>query len=255
MRSSLLPGMLRILRHNLNRESESLRLVTVDRVFVDDPGSDEGLPREPERLVAMLCGASRRPSWNEPDRPADLYDLKGDAEALLEQLGVDSVWSRGYTEPFMDSAASFLISGSYGAIGGGGTVQAEVLRRFDVDVPVFWLDLDVDSLEKHLPTRRAFLGIPRFPAVKRDLSLLVPRQVDFADLQRVVSEVGGKLLESVQCFDVFEDPALGDGTRSIGLRLRFRSPERTLLDDMVEPVMQNIRGRLQSDLGVTLRVA
>jgi phenylalanyl-tRNA synthetase beta chain len=120
---------------------------------------------------------------------------------------------------------------------------------------VFLLDLDVASLEKHLPGQRTFRGIPRFPAVKRDLSLLVPRHVAYEDVQRVVDGAGGKLLESVQCFDVFEDSALGEGARSVGLRLRFRSAERTLLDDLVEPVMQNIVRRLQSELGVRLRIA
>ncbi len=253
MRTTMLPGMLRVLRHNLNRESTSLRLAAVDRVFLDLPGDVDGLPQEPERLLLLACGASHPESWGEAARRCDVFDLKGDAEALLEHLGVDTVWSRGYTEPFLDDGVSFLISGSYGVIGGGGGVRAEVLQSFDVEIPVFVLELDVAALEQHLPARRAFRGIPRFPAVKRDLSLVLPRHVAYENVRRVAVEAGGAWLESVHCFDVFEDRSLGEGVRSVGLRLRFRSPERTLLDDMVEPWMDGIVRRLEASLGVRLR--
>ena len=253
-RTTLLPGLLRVLRHNLNRDAGSLRLVAVDRVFLDLPGDPDGLPMESERLHALVCGTGHPETWGETARPCDLFDLRGDAEALLEQLGVDTVWSRGYTEPFLDRSVTFLISGSYGVIGGGGAVAAEVLRNFEIEVPVFALDLDVAALEAHLPARRTYRGIARFPAVKRDLSLLVPASVHYEDVRRVVAESGGACLESVQCFDVFADRALGAGVRSLGLRLRFRSPERTLLDDMVDPWMEEIVRRLAATLDVRLRV-
>ena len=253
MRTTLLPGMLRVLQHNLNRDASSLRLACIDRVFLDLPGGSDGLPQEPERLVALLCGASRPESWSEPTRPCDVFDLSGDAEALLEHLGVDSVWTRGYTEPFVDEAASFLISGSYGVIGGGGALRSEVLRRFEIELPVYVLELDVAALEKHLPQRRTFQGVPRFPAVKRDLSVVVPPTVSYADVRTAVALAGGAALESVQCFDVFEDVSLGEGVRSLGLRLRFRSSERTLHDDMVDPWMEAIVRDLAAKLGVQRR--
>ncbi len=253
MRTTLLPGMFRVLQHNLNRESSSLRLACIDRVFLDVPGGVDGLPQEPERLVALMCGGHRPESWSEPVRPCDVFDLRGDAEALLEHLGIDSVWSRGYTEPFVDDAASFLISGGYGVLGGGGALRSEVLRRFEIECPVYVLELDVAALEKHLPARRLFQGVARFPAVKRDLSVMVPATVSYADVRTTVSRAGGAALESVQCFDVFEDSALGEGVRSLGLRLRFRSPERTLLDDMVDPWMEAIVRDLAAKLGVRRR--
>ncbi len=253
MRTSLVPGMLRVLRHNVHHGSDDLRLVQIDRVFIAQADREDGLPREPEKLLALACGARHPAGWAEAHKPCDLYDIKGDAEALLEQLGVDSVWSAGYTEPFLNSAASFLISGSYGTIGGGGAVDAEVLRAYDIDVPVFLLELDVDQLAQHLPANRTYRGIARFPAVKRDLSLVVPRRVQYRDVQAAVVESGGALLESVECFDVFEDPSLGPNAHSIGLRLRFRSGEKTLQDKDVDPTVERMVRRLAKQYEVKLR--
>ncbi|UCE02688.1 MAG: phenylalanine--tRNA ligase subunit beta [Candidatus Latescibacterota bacterium] len=253
LRTSLVPNVVRVVRHNIHHGSAALRLFAVDRVYVAVEDSSEGLPQESERLVAVACGARRPEGWAETLQASDLFDLKGDAEALLEHLGVDSVWSAGYTEPFLDFAASFMISGSYGTVGGGGLVAEEVLRAYDVDTPVFLLDLDVDALVRHLPERRVFKGIPRFPAVKRDLSLVVPRRVAYEKVHAAVVGAGGPLLESINCFDVFEDRALGEDKHSIGLRLRFRSPERTLTDDVVDRQIDAIVRRLSETLGVELR--
>jgi phenylalanyl-tRNA synthetase beta chain len=253
MRTSLIPGMLRVLRHNVRHGAESLRLAQIDRVFIDQPGSEDGLAREPEKLLAVAYGARHPSGWAESHKPCDLYDIKGDAEASLEQLGVDSVWSAGYTEPFLDSTASFLISGSYGTIGGGGAVNAAVLRGFGIEAPVFVLELDVEALEKHLPGNRAYRGIARFPVVKRDLSLVVPRRVQYREVRDAVVESGGSLLESVECFDVFEDPSLGDDAHSIGVRLRFRSAEKTLTDEDVDPTIERMVRRLAKQYEVQLR--
>ncbi|MFQ5599937.1 MAG: phenylalanine--tRNA ligase subunit beta [Candidatus Krumholzibacteriia bacterium] len=253
MRTTLVPGALRVLRHNLNHGQENVRLVQIDCVFVDVPGENPGLPTEADRLLAVVSGSRNPPGWSEAGGAYDLYDLKGETEALLEHLGVDTVWTYGYTEPFLDSATSFTISGSYGTIGGGGAVREGVLRAFDVGAPVFLLDLDVEALEKHLPDRRVFEQLPRFPAVKRDLSLVVPRGVAYQQVHATLVEAGGAQLESVQCFDVFEDRALGDAVRSIGVRLLFRSSQRTLTDDVVDPIIEAIVRRLAEALEVRLR--
>lgn len=100
--------------------------------------------------------------------------------------------------------------------------------------------------------RATFEELPRFPAVKRDLSLVVPHPVTYAEVEDVVRRASGAILESVSCFDLFQE---NDGhPRSLGLRLRFRSPERTLTDELVEPLIQKILRKLEGSLQVTLRV-
>jgi phenylalanyl-tRNA synthetase beta chain len=253
MRTSLLPGALRVLGHNQRHDQEQLRFVQVDRVFLDAPGPYPGLPAEPEQLLLVASGPARPPFWAEKPRAYDLFDLKGDTTALLAQLGVDTRIEPGYTEPFLDSAISFLVTGTYGAIGRGGVVREEVLRAFDVEPPVYVLEIDVTELEKLLPGRRTFRELPRFPAVKRDLSLVVPRHVSYRDLEAAVRAAAGPHLESLHCFDVFEGGALASGERSLGIRLRFRSSARTLSDEEVAPAIEAIVRQLADTLHVTLR--
>jgi phenylalanyl-tRNA synthetase beta chain len=131
-------------------------------------------------------------------------------------------------------------------------VREGVLRQFDLEPPVFALEVDVGALEAHLPGLRRYRELPRFPAVKRDLSLVVPPGVSYADLEAVARGAAGPQLESLQCFDVFAaGPAGGD--RSVGLRLRYRDAERTLADDDVAPSIEAIVRRLADALRVTLR--
>lgn len=262
MRTSMLPGLLRVLRHNRNHDQEQLRFAALDRVFVDVPGENAGLPTETEQLVLVAAGDAGPLDWSQKSRPYDLYDLKGDADALFGQLGVDTSWVYGYTEPFLEDAASFVVTGTYGAIGRGGAVRDEVLRAFDLDLPAFCLEIDLAALARHVPGARRQRELPRFPAVKRDLSLAVPAGVTYGQVHAAASTAAGPHLESAQCFDVFTGKEVRGGEqagpgaaaeRSIGIRLRFRDPDRTLTDAQVAPVLDKIVRHLAESLQVTLR--
>jgi phenylalanyl-tRNA synthetase beta chain len=128
-----------------------------------------------------------------------------------------------------------------------------VLKAFDLEPPVFVLELDVEALEKHLPGTRRYRDVPRYPAVKRDLSLVVPAGVSYGDVHAAVTQTAGPSLESLLCFDVYRGEATTTGPRSIGLRLRFRDPARTLADADVVPVIDAIVRELERSLGVRLR--
>jgi phenylalanyl-tRNA synthetase beta chain len=254
MRTSLVPGMLRVARHNRNHDQEALRFAQVDRVFTAMPGPLPGLPTETEAWTWVACGDAVPAGWAAPARPVDVFDLKGDVEAAFAALGVDTTWVYGYTEPFLDESTSFVISGTYGVVGRGGAVRGEVLQAFDLEPPVFVLEVDVAMLERHLPGPRRQRAIPRFPAVKRDLSVVVPAAVRYADVHAAATAAAGAQLESLQCFDVFTGgAAAGSGERSLGLRLRFRDPSRTLTDADVAPVLDRVVRRLADELKVTLR--
>jgi phenylalanyl-tRNA synthetase beta chain len=253
MRTSLLPGVLRVLRHNRNHDQEPLRFAQVDRVFADTPGPLAGLPTEAEQMVFVAAGNARPLGWADKPRPVDIYDLKGDAEALFAQLGVDTSWVYGYTEPFLDEAASFVISGTYGAIARGGAVREAVLRGFDLDSAVWVLEIDVEALARHLGGARRQRDLPRTPAVKRDLSLAVPEGTTYGEVHAAALAVAGPYLESLQCFDVFTGGGAGTNERSIGLRLRFRDPNQTLTDAQVAPALEKVVRHLADTLHVKLR--
>ena len=253
MRTSLVPGVLRVLRHNRNHDQEALRFAQVDRVYADVPGALAGLPTESEQMVLVAAGNASPLGWAEKARTFDLYDLKGDAETLFAQLGVDTSWVYGYTEPFLDDASSFVISGTYGAIGRCGAVREAVLRAFDLEISAHVLEIDVEALARHLGGARRQRDLPRYPAVKRDLSLAVPEGMTYGEVHAAVLAVAGPHLESLQCFDVFTGGGARTGERSLGLRLRFRDPDQTLTDAQVAPALEKVVRHLADTLQVKLR--
>ena len=254
MRTSLLPGMLRVLGHNARHEQEPLRFVQLDRIYLQRPGPWPGLPTESERVVLVASGRARPLGWSEPARDVDLYDLKGDVQALFGRLGVDTSWTPAYTEPFLDRDISFVIAGTYGAIGGGGAVREEVLAAFDCAGPVFAFEFDLDAIARHRGGVRRWREPNRFPATKRDLSLVVPAGVTYGDVEAAIRTAAGPLLESVQCFDVYrETRSPVDGERSLGVRLRFRDATRTLTEADVTPLLDAVIRKLAEAQGVRLR--
>jgi phenylalanyl-tRNA synthetase beta chain len=242
--------MLRVLRHNRNHDQEPLRFAQVDRVFTAVPGPLPGLPTETERLTWVASGEAEPAGWARPAREFDIYDLKADVAALLGALGVDTKWVYGYTEPFWVEGVSFAVAVGSDVLGRGGRMADGVLHGFDLDGAVHAFELDLAALERHLPGPRRQQDMPRFPAVKRDLSVVVPDGVLWERVAATVTAAAGPHLESLQCFDVY---AAAGGERSLGLRLRFRDPSRTLTDADVAPVLDRVVRRLADELKVTLR--
>jgi len=254
MRTTLLPGMLRVLEHNARHEQEPLRFMQVDRAYLDRPGVWSGLPTESERVVLLAAGRARPLGWWEPPRAVDIFDLKGDLEALFGRLGVDTSWSPLYTEPFLESSISFVIAGAYGVIGGGGAVRDAVLAAFDCTGPVYAFEFDLEAIARHRRGIARWREPMRFPAIKRDLSLVVPAGVTYRDIETSMRAAAGSLLESVQCFDVYRGEHSPDTSeRRLGMRLRFRDPARTLTDAEVLPLLDAIVAKLAAAHGVSLR--
>jgi phenylalanyl-tRNA synthetase beta chain len=254
MRTTLLPGMLRLLGRNARHEQEPLRFVQVDRVFLNRPGTLPGLPTESERLFLLSGGHARPLGWAEPAREVDLYDLKGDVDALAARLGLALEWFPGSSEPTLDPALSFEIAVASERVGRGGAVRGEILGAFDCPSPVFAFELELAALAGRATGARQWREPHRHPAVKRDLSLVVPAGVTYGDLELTIRATAGPLLESVQCFDVYRmgrSPAGGE--RSLGLRLRFRAPSRTLSEAEVTPLLDAVVDRLATAHGVSLR--
>ena len=259
LRTMLAPSALVVARRNLNAgASPPLRFFQVNRCY--RPGLPTGrvakhadeslLPGEPEYAQLVIAG------WRESGLggvPCDLLELRGSVEALAANLRLPLALVPGGDEPWLDAGACWrIVDGGGRPVGVAGRVAAPVLAAFDVEAPVAIAEIRLDELDL-APAPMRFEPFTRFPAVKRDLSLLVPGTVGFGALQAVVEEAGGPLLESSELFDIYRGKGVAEGFAAYGIRLKFRSAKGSLKGEAVDAAIARVLGALRDRLGIEPR--
>jgi phenylalanyl-tRNA synthetase beta chain len=226
-----------------------VRLVEAGKVF-----RAAGGPIGSERHEAALLLAGISDEWDHPGAESDRYlELKGAVEALLEALGIDSCRTATYHGPHWKHGTAARILAAGGPVAELGEISPALAERLGLDRPAWAALLDVASVGAAVPARRRYADIPRFPASKRDLAVVVPREAHHAELEGVIREAGGPLLAEVRLFDVFEGRAIGEGTKSMAYALEFRAPDRTLSDRDVDQAVNAIVQALERKFGAVLR--
>ncbi len=250
LRTSLLPGMLRVIRRNAPVERDGIRIFELAKVFLQRE-EGRGLPREELHLTALFTRRSAPLQWHGEQRDFDFFDMTGEAESVLEWLGAtkDLVMERiKASEP--DFLFEWILKNR--PAGNCGMIPGRVLARFDIDTRVYYFDLLIDVFPPGRSGRKSYIRISQYPAVKRDLSVLAPERVTFSDVRNVVKK-RAKHLESVRLFDYYRGDRLGERKRSYAFRMTFRSMEGTLDDETVDRTIDKVLAALQNELQVTLR--
>ena len=253
MRRALLPSLLRRVEHNFARGNRDVRLFEIGTSF-RRAGAGEP-PAEETHLTAVLTGRRAPPHWAAEDEPFTLWDLK----SLLEDVAARAYGADATVEPAGSEQAPFDASASFGVRRAGSTVgHGGRVADGAVDAPV-WAG-DVWALEVTLPASGAarapfaYCALPTYPAIERDLALLVPPGVTSARVASTIREAGGTLLEAVELFDVYRGKiGSAEFARSLAFRLRFRAPERTLKDEEVDKAVESVLHRLEEELVVKAR--
>jgi phenylalanyl-tRNA synthetase beta chain len=266
LRTTLLGSLLEIAARNRARGADAVRIFEQGPVYLPAPGAR--LPREPQRLGALLWGAARPAGWRSQQPPlADFFVAKAILAALLEALRVPWRLERG-GQPFLHPgrAAVVLAAGGDGD-GAGGDGDGRALQRigwlgelhplvaasWDLDeAPVAAFELDLDALGE--PPAPRYRDLTSFPEVREDLAVIVPERISAGEVLEVVREAGRPLLAGAELFDVYRDPQrLGEGNVSLALRLAYRAEDRTLTDAEVAAVRASIVAALEQRLGGRIR--
>lgn len=244
LRRSLWPGLLAALARNVSHQAERVRLFEMGAVF-DVRGGEHA------RLGAVLCGAAGPEHWDTRRRDVDFFDLKGDVEALLTVAGTRMVEFEPSTRRGLavGRAATALVDGKSQA--GFGVLAPDLADRWGLPPETLLLELDLEALARPAPAQAR--AVPRFPAVRRDLALVVPTEVSAAELQTVVRRHTGKRLSMMRIFDVYTGKDIPEGSRSIGLGLIFRDLCRTLTDAEVDAAVSAIVNGLSEETGAYVR--
>lgn len=241
MRTSLLPGLLTSVWHNISQQNRDLKLFEIGKIFIGN--GQDALPGEVESLAALWTGARQTENWLQKSEPCDFYDIKGLAEELLETLGLDPVkFSRtddGMT-PYLKPGVAAQIQLGKTRIGAVGEIHPRVLRAYDLDQPVFALEIEIEAIRAAMPKERKVLPIPKFPATTRDVTVIVNQNVEAATLLRTVTDAREPLVESLHLFDVFQGDPIPAGKKSVSFRITYRSHSGTLEDREINELHKDI---------------
>jgi len=249
LRVSLLPGLLHAAGRNLRHGVREARLAEAGKVFRAAPS-----PLGSERIEIGLVLTGAGDPWSEPNADADRYlELKGAVESCLGALGIDSRKSAPYHEHCWAKEAGLSIESGGKRLARLGQVSLQLAAATGLDRPAWAAVLDFSAIAEVVPARRRFTPLPKYPAVKRDLAIVVDRAVRQGEVEETIRRGCGRLLESVRLFDVFEGEQLGSGKKSLAYALEFRSPERTLQDRDVDQAVSDLVRALGQAHGATLR--
>ncbi len=249
LRTELVGDLLQVAAHNQRRGVGAVHLFQVAVVFGETGGLEA---EEPEHLALLTCGARTPVSWQAPAEEADFFHLKGDLDTLLTTLGLEAVtWSRS-SEPFLHPGRGGDLFAGEARLGWAGELHPEVAAAFELGGRCLVAELDLEVVTAAVAATRPFHPIPRYPAMERDLALLVPEAVEAASLVATGRGLGG-LVEAVTLFDRYQGAHVPEGMVSIGLRLRLRHPERTLTDAEADEVVADLLQRLEEAHGARLR--
>jgi phenylalanyl-tRNA synthetase beta chain len=253
MRTSLLPGIMETIAYNSVRGMEGLKIFEWGKVFLAREGDQQ--PAEKICLAAAVFGTWEEQRWYGKARESDFYDIKGAVEGLLEALGVGRVdYRKGMVGQAYHGRASAGIYCDEDRVGQVGQVSKKMIGYYDFTRSnIFLFEMDVPALLKHIPVVRRCEAVARFPAVYRDISLVVNRMVECDTIIKIIQREGGDLVESVQLFDMFEGGALRPSERSMGFRICYRSRNETLEGSEVNRLHDAIVRTVRDQTGGKLR--
>lgn len=253
MRTSLVPGLLQTMHYNFAQQIKNLRIFEVGKVFIGK--ESQQLPQETEMLAGLWTGSRYDASWHGQDTPCDFYDIKGVVEHLLNALQIDDVqFSRlphnecTYTRPGY-SAQILCDQNSLGLVG---QLHPEVLANFDLEQAAFLFELNFDNLLPLLKDTTVFRPIPKFPAIFRDITVIVNKTIEAQEIISTALKQSPELVEDVSLLSVFEGKPIATGHKSVSLRVTYRSAQKTLEDEDVTSIHQSIADRLVKTFNASL---
>ena len=247
LRPNLRANLLVVFAANRRHEDDGMRLFELGKVYLPRP---KELPDEREMLCGVLSGHRLNKSWRDSNELVDFFDAKGIVEKLLSQVGVNARFEKNEDESLHPNkqASVFADCTKVGVIG---ELHPKVSQSFEISETIYLFEIDVTALLPFTVGHKRFQPIPRFPAVIRDMALVVDTGVAHQQIQDIIESF--PLVNQANVFDVYSGAQVPSGKKSLAYRVDFLSPDHTLTDDEVDGIYQQILKKLSRELGTTLR--
>ncbi len=202
----------------------------------------------------MALGFDRSPHWASPQRPVDFYDIKGCVEDLLDALQIkDARFVKAEDVSYLHPGKTSKVVRDREMLGVLGEIHPEVLSRYEVRGKGYLFEMDFSKMVKWAVEEKRFQALPKFPAVERDLSLVVDKSLEAERVMEAIRALRQPYVEEVTLFDVYQKPPIPEGKKGISYRIRYHAGDRTLTDEEVNQYHEKILAKLKEVFPVDLR--
>jgi phenylalanyl-tRNA synthetase beta chain len=260
MRQTLLFGGLESVQHNVNRKRGNLRFFEFGNVYTFDPEKqnlDDPMQayKEQYHCGLWLTGKRVEGSWAHANEESSFYELSAYVENILRRIGVKpGMIVRKKSENDIFSAGVTIENRGGKKLIEMGIITKKLLKQFGLEAPVFYAELNWTALMKVIKKNEVlYTEVPKFPAVSRDLALLVDNSVEFAQIEQIARQTEKKLLKKVELFDVYEGDKLPAGKKSYAVNFILQDEEKTMGDKQIDAIMQKLITNIKKQLGAELR--
>lgn len=249
LRENLLYSGLQTLAYNLNRQNYNSKLFEIGKVYFKK-GKDNY--SEKRMLSVIISGETNDENWTRVNRKADFYFMKGIVINLFRLLGFDNIdFESGQNEDIIYSQQIMINNKKMAAFG---LVNPVVAKQFDIESEVFYASLELDeAIAQSEKQEINFKSIPKYPSVTRDISMIVPDKLFYKTIREKLKQVGKDLIREINIFDVYEGDKIRQGYKSYAVRVLFQDEDRTLKDDEVDRIMNQIMQKLEKELDIEIR--
>ncbi len=249
LRNSLFETALEVVARNLNHKNNSLRLFEFGKSY-STTGSAKYT--EAEKLCIVITGNKNEDSWKQKSVSSDFYSLKGAVDAVLKVLGITPDSVEVLQVPKLDNHIVYKLNNQ--VIAGAGEVKKNILDKFGIKQPVFFAGLNWALLADIAAKQtKAVKELPKYPAVQRDLAMIVAKELPWEQVQQTVQKIKLNKLQDIKLFDIFESEKLGAGKKSVAINFTFLDEEKTLTDKEIDGWMSKIMSTLEKDLQAEIR--
>ena len=242
MRTTLLPGLIETLRTNAKRRLARVRIFEVGRTFARDDLA------QPIRIGGLACGPSDPEQWGMPLRLVDLFDVKGDLEALASPLSLSTT---ARVKPWLHPGRSADVRIGGGVAGWLGELHPRLVRHFELPSAPIVFEIDLAAF-MHVPVPKAH-PVSRLPSIRRDLAVVINENIELGSILEALKEIDVPQIESLDVFDVYRGPELPNGMKSVAILVLMQDTERTLTDVDSERIVAVLLAALHTRFGATLR--
>jgi phenylalanyl-tRNA synthetase beta chain len=252
LRTTLIPGLLETARYNLSWKNSNLRLFELKKIFLHQAGED--LPKEVKYLAGLASGFDQNIHWTSPSRAVDFYDIKGCIQDLLEAQQIRGVlFERAEDVPYLHPGNASRILWGDEVLGVLGEVHPHVLKHYEIQGKAYLFDLNFEQVVKVSGEKRRFQPLPKFPAVYRDLSVVVDEGLEVGKVTEAIWNFQQPFIDEVSLFDLYQGAPIPKGKKGVSYHIRYQATDRTLTDEEVNRYHEEVISRLRKMFGLELR--
>ncbi|MCQ2959087.1 MAG: phenylalanine--tRNA ligase subunit beta [Bacteroidales bacterium] len=253
LRNTMLFSSLEVVSHNINRQQNDLSLFEFGSIYYtkESEGTVTDKYGEAYRLSLCVTGKQRAQYWAEKQLDSNIYVLKSAVQKILMKLGMNNIQFVVKSDDLLSGLECTVLNNK--VIARLGMVSKAILKKFDIEKPVYFAEIYWDVVLANYRQKTLFKELPQFPSVRRDLALLIGKNIQFEQIQRIAYQTEKKLLKQVNVFDVYEGKGVPEGKKSYAISFMLQDEQKTLNDVQIDNVMNRLIANYKKELGAELR--